>query len=168
MAILSIMKIGNPVLTKTCEPIVKVDHKTKKLIKNMFETMYKSGGCGLAAPQVGITKRIIVIDITGGDRPILMINPKIIEANGEQIDYEGCLSVPGKAGMVLRPHYVKVQAYNENMESFELEGTGLLARVICHELDHLDGHLYIEKIVNDLVDTMDIKEEKEYDNLSND
>lgn len=169
MSNLSIMKEGNPVLYKICEPIKKVDHSTKKLIKNMFETMYKSEGCGLAAPQVGITKRIVVIDVERGKNPILLINPTILEVSGEQIGYEGCLSIPGKAGTVKRPNYVKVQAYNENMEPFELEGTELLARAICHELDHLDGHLFIEKVEGPLLDTIVSQEKKEeYDDLSND
>ena len=113
--------------------------------------MYETNGVGLAAPQVGILKRIVVIDTTGED-PILMINPRIIETSGEQTGYEGCLSVPGKSGMVTRPNYVKAVAYDENMEEFTIEGTELMSRAICHELDHLDGHLYTEKVEGPLVD----------------
>mgnify|MGYP003298174936 CR=1 FL=1 len=111
----------------------------------MFETMYETNGVGLAAPQVGILKRIVVIDTTGED-PILLINPRIVEVDGEQTGNEGCLSVPGKSGVVTRPNYVKVVAQDENLETFEIEGTELLARAICHELDHLDGKLFFDRI----------------------
>ena len=118
----------------------------------MFETMYDAEGVGLAAPQVGILKRIVVVDVTGED-PILLINPVIMETSGEQTGNEGCLSVPGKTGVVTRPNYVKVKAYNENMEPFEIEGTELLARAFCHEIEHLDGHLYVEKVEGELMNT---------------
>ena len=117
----------------------------------MFETMYEANGVGLAAPQVGILKRIVVIDTTGED-PILLINPKIVEVRGEQTGNEGCLSVPGKTGIVTRPNYVKVVAQDENLQTFEIEGEELLARAFCHELEHLDGHLYVEKVEGDLMD----------------
>ena len=126
----------------------------------MFETMYDADGVGLAAPQVGILKRIVVIDVTG-ENPILLINPVIMETSGEQRGYEGCLSVPGKNGIVTRPNYVKVKAYNEEMKPFELEGTELLARAICHELEHLDGHLYVERVEGELVNTADLVEQDE-------
>ncbi len=126
----------------------------------MFETLYEENGVGLAAPQVGILKRIVVIDTTGED-PLLLINPKILETSGEQDGYEGCLSVPGKSGKVTRPNYVKAFAYDENMEPFEIEGTELLARAICHEVDHLEGHLYVERVHGPLVNTEDLKEEDE-------
>lgn len=151
MAVREVREIGDPILNKTCKEVKEVTERTLELIDDMFETMYETNGVGLAAPQVGILKRIVVIDTTGED-PVLMINPRIIEASGEQTGYEGCLSVPGKSGMVTRPNYVKAVAYNENMEQFIIEGTELMARAICHELDHLDGHLYVEKVEGGLVD----------------
>ena len=116
--------------------------RTKILIGDLLETMYESNGVGLAAPQVGVLKRIVVIDV--GEGPIVLINPQIIESSGEQTGEEGCLSVPGKFGIVTRPDRVKVRAFDENMNEFEMEGEGLLARAFCHELDHLDGKLYVE------------------------
>ena len=127
-----------------------------------MDTMYEANGVGLAAPQVGILKRIVVIDVTG-EEPIVMINPKIIESDGEQTGYEGCLSVPGKNGVVTRPNYVKAVAFNENMEEYEIEGTELLARAICHELDHLDGHLYVEKVEGRLLDNSELEDEEDDD-----
>ena len=160
MAIRNIREMGDPVLNKNCKEVKELTNRTKELIDDMFETMYDADGVGLAAPQVGILKRIVVIDVTGED-PILLINPVILETSGEQTGYEGCLSVPGKSGIVTRPNYVKVLAYNENMERYELEGTELLARAICHELEHLDGHLYVERVEGDLVNTADLMEEEE-------
>lgn len=125
--------------------------RTRILIEDMLDTMYQAAGVGLAAPQVGILKRIVVIDV--GEGPIVMINPEILETSGEQTGEEGCLSVPGKAGVVTRPNYVKARALNENMEEYIIEGEELLARAICHELDHLDGHLYVEKVEGELHDT---------------
>ena len=151
MAVREIREMGDPILNKTCKEVKEVTERTVELIDDMFETMYETNGVGLAAPQVGILKRIVVIDTTGED-PIVMINPRIIETSGEQTEYEGCLSVPGKSGMVTRPNYVKAIAYDENMEQFTIEGTELMARAICHELDHLDGHLYVEKVEGPLVD----------------
>lgn len=160
MAIRNIRKIGDPVLNKNCKEVKELTDRTRELINDMFETMYEADGVGLAAPQVGILKRIVVIDVTGED-PVLLINPVILETSGEQTGYEGCLSVPGKSGIVTRPNYVKVLAYNENMERYELEGTELLARAICHELEHLEGHLYVERVEGDLVNTADLMEEEE-------
>lgn len=160
MAIRNIRKIGDPVLNKNCKEVKELTDRARELIDDMFETMYEAEGVGLAAPQVGILKRIVVIDVTGED-PILLINPVILETSGEQTGYEGCLSVPGKSGIVTRPNYVKVLAYNENMEQYELEGTELLARAICHEMEHLDGHLYVERVEGDLVNTADLQEEEE-------
>lgn len=160
MAIRNIREIGDPVLNKNCKEVKELTDRTRELINDMFETMYEADGVGLAAPQVGILKRIVVIDVTGED-PILLINPVILETSGEQTGYEGCLSVPGKSGIVTRPNYVKVLAYNENMERYELEGTELLARAICHELEHLEGHLYVERVEGDLVNTADLMEEEE-------
>ena len=126
----------------------------------MFDTMYEADGVGLAAPQVGVLKRIVTIDVTG-ENPILLINPVILESSGEQTGNEGCLSVPGKTGVVTRPNYVKVKAYDENLDPFELEGTELLARAICHELEHLEGHLYVEKVEGELMNTADLYEQEE-------
>ena len=114
--------------------------------------MYDSQGVGLAAPQVGILNRIVVIDCW--DDPLLLINPEVLETSGEQTGQEGCLSVPGKAGIVTRPNYAKVKAYNEDMEEFIVEGEELLARALLHEIDHLDGHLYVEKVEGDLMDVV--------------
>ncbi len=155
MAIRNIREIGDPVLNKKCKEVNELTDRTRELIDDMFDTMYEANGVGLAAPQVGILKRIVVIDVTGED-PILLINPVIMESSGEQRGYEGCLSVPGKNGIVTRPNYVKIKAYNEEMKPFELEGTELLARAICHELEHLDGHLYVERVEGDLVNTADL------------
>lgn len=125
--------------------------RTKILINDMLDTMYEAMGVGLAAPQVGILKRIVVIDI--GEGPMVLINPEIIETAGEQTGEEGCLSVPGKFGVVTRPNYAKVKALNEDMEEIVVEGEELLARALCHEIDHLDGHLYVEHVIGDLQDT---------------
>lgn len=160
MAIRTIREFGDPVLNKISKEVTEVTPRIQDLIDDMFETMYETGGVGLAAPQVGILKRIVVIDTTGED-PILLINPRIVETSGEQTGNEGCLSLPGKSGVVTRPNYVKVVAQNENMEKIELEGTELLARAFCHEIDHLDGHLYTEKVEGELVDTLPFDEEDE-------
>ena len=148
MALRTIRKQGDPILTKKCRPIKEMTPKIRELIFDMMETMYDAYGVGLAAPQVGILKRIVVIDV--GDGPIVLINPEIIETDGEQTGDEGCLSVPGMAGQVTRPNYVKVRALDQNMEEVELEGTELLARAFCHELDHLDGKMYTELVEGDL------------------
>ena len=145
MAIRNIREMGDPVLNKTCKPVTEVTERIAELIEDMFETMYDADGVGLAAPQVGILKRIVVIDVTGED-PILLINPVIIETSGEQTGNEGCLSLPGKTGVVTRPNYVKVRAYDEEMKPFEIEGTELLARAFCHEIDHLDGKMYVDLV----------------------
>ena len=150
MAIRAIRVKGDDVLTKVCKEVTKMTPRTEELIEDMIETMYEANGVGLAAPQVGILKRIVVIDV--GEGPIVMINPVIIETSGEQTGEEGCLSVPGKAGIVTRPNYVKAKAMDENMQEFEIEGEGLLARAICHECDHLDGNLYVDKVEGELED----------------
>lgn len=160
MAIRNVREIGDEVLTKTCKEVKEMTPRTLQLIDDMFETMYETNGVGLAASQVGILKRIVVIDTTGED-PHVLINPRILETSGEQVGYEGCLSVPGKTGIVVRPNYVKVQAYDEELKPFELEGTELLARAICHELDHLDGHLYVEKVEGELKNVEDVGETEE-------
>lgn len=160
MAIRNIREIGDPVLYKKCKEVKEISERTKELIHDMFETMYDAEGVGLAAPQVGVLKRIVTIDVTGED-PILLINPVILETSGEQNGNEGCLSVPGKTGVVTRPNYVKVKAYNEEMQPIEVEGTELLARALCHELDHLEGRLYVDKVEGDLMNTADIYQEEE-------
>ena len=144
MAIREIRVKGDDVLTKVCKEVTKMTPRTEELIEDMIETMYEANGVGLAAPQVGVLKRIVVIDV--GDGPIVMINPVILETSGSQTGDEGCLSVPGKAGQVTRPNYVKAKFFNEDMEECIIEGEELLARAILHENDHLDGHLYTEKV----------------------
>lgn len=148
MAVREIRVQGDEVLTKVCKEVKALTPRTLVLIEDMLDTMYEAQGVGLAAPQVGILKRIVVIDI--GEGPIILINPEILETSGEQTGDEGCLSVPGLAGQVTRPNYVKVKALDENMEEVIYEGEGLLARAFCHELEHLDGHLYVEKVEGEL------------------
>lgn len=160
MAIRNIREIGDEILNKSCKEITQMTPRTLDLIEDMLETMYAANGVGLAAPQVGILKRIVVIDVTG-DEPYVLINPKIVEQSGEQTGAEGCLSVPGKSGTVTRPNYVKVVAQDVDLKTFELEGTELLARAICHELDHLDGHLYVEKVEGELHTVMPNEGEEE-------
>lgn len=140
MAIRTIRLEDDPVLSKKCRPVEEMTDKIHQLINDMLDTMYEANGVGLAAPQVGILKKIVVVDV--GDGPIVLINPQILETEGEQTGDEGCLSVPGMAGEVTRPNYVKVKALNEEMEEFEVEGSELLARAFCHEIDHLDGIMY--------------------------
>lgn len=148
MAIREIRTMGDEVLTKKCKEVKTMTPRTKVLIEDMLDTMYEASGVGLAAPQVGILKRIAVIDV--GEGPIVLINPEIIETDGEQTGDEGCLSVPGKVGTVTRPNYVKVKALDENMEEVIYEGEELLARAFCHEIEHLDGCLYVEKVEGEL------------------
>ena len=159
MAIRKIREMGDSVLTKKCKEVTELNERTLTLIEDMFDTMYEACGVGLAAPQVGILKRIAVIDTTGED-PIVLINPVILETDGEQVGQEGCLSVPGKAGIVRRPNYVKVEAYDENMEKYVIEGTELMARALCHEIEHLDGHMYVEKVEGELHDVEASEEEE--------
>lgn len=156
MALRTVRIMGDDVLRKKCREVKEVNDRIKTLIDDMFETMYETNGVGLAAPQVGVLKRIVVIDV--GEGPIVMINPVILETSGEQTGDEGCLSLPGKSGVVTRPNYVKARAFNEEMEEFEIEGTELLARAICHECDHLDGILYVDKVEGELT-TMEYSEE---------
>ena len=150
MAIRNIRTMGDEVLTKKCKEVKEVNERTKELIEDMLDTMYEADGVGLAAPQVGVLKRIVVIDV--GEGPIVMINPVITETSGSQTGNEGCLSVPGKNGIVTRPNNVKVEFFDENMEKYELEGEELLARAICHECEHLDGILYVDKVEGELMD----------------
>ena len=142
MALRTIRVQGDSVLTKKSRTVDKMTPRIGELITDMLDTMYDAMGVGLAAPQVGILKRIVVIDV--GEGPIVLINPEILETSGEQTGDEGCLSVPGMAGQVTRPNYVKVKALDVNMEEQIYEGEGLLARAFCHEIDHLDGKMYTE------------------------
>lgn len=150
MALRQIRIMGDEKLEKVCRPVKEMTPRTRQLIADMLDTMYDACGVGLAAPQVGILKRIVVIDV--GEGPIVLVNPEIIEQSGEQTGQEGCLSLPGQAGIVTRPNHVIVRAQNENMETFELEGEELLARAICHECDHLDGIMYVRHVQGDLID----------------
>ena len=159
MALRTIRIMGDEVLTKKCREVKEVTPRIRELIGDMLETMYEANGVGLAAPQVGILKRIVVIDV--GEGPIVMINPVILEASGEQTGDEGCLSLPGKAGEVTRPNYVKVRAFDEKMREYEIEGTELLARAFCHEIDHLDGHMYVEKVQGEIHDVVYEEDEEE-------
>lgn len=158
MAIRQIREIGDPVLNKVSKEVKEVTPRILDLIDDMFETMYEANGVGLAAPQVGILKRIVVIDI--GEGPVVMINPEILETSGTQTGQEGCLSVPGKAGIVTRPNYVKAKAYDLDMNEFIIEGEELMARAICHELAHLDGDLYIDHVEGDLMEVVMDEEEE--------
>lgn len=148
MALRTIRTEGDPVLEKKSRPITEMTPKLRNLIVDMLDTMYDAMGVGLAAPQVGILRRLVVIDV--GEGPIVLINPEILETSGEQTGEEGCLSVPGMAGQVTRPNYVKVKALDINMEEVEYEGTELLARAFCHEIDHLDGRMYTELVEGEL------------------
>ena len=157
MALRQIRIMGDEKLEKVCRPLKQVTDRDRELIQDMLDTMYDANGVGLAAPQVGVLKRIVVIDI--GEGPIVMVNPEILETSGSQTGQEGCLSVPGKAGIVTRPQKVKVKALDENMEEFVLEGEDLLARAICHECAHLHGQLYVSLVEGELMDTTEEVEE---------
>lgn len=143
MALRNIREIGDPILNQRAKEVREMTPNLRALVEDMVETMRHANGVGLAAPQVGVLKRLVVIECEEGELHVL-INPEIVERYGEQTGYEGCLSVPGKTGIVTRPNHVKVKALNENMEPVTVEGEELLARALCHELDHLDGHLYTE------------------------
>ena len=153
MALRKVRTLEDPVLRKISKTVTEVNEKTKELIYDMLETMYVTNGVGLAAPQVGVLKRIVVIDISPeGNEPMVFINPEIIASSGSQTGDEGCLSVPGKAGTVTRPNEVTVRAMDMDMKEFELTGTELLARAFCHEIDHLDGIVYVDKVEGELHD----------------
>jgi peptide deformylase len=180
MAIRTMREIGDEILHKRSKEVKKITRRDIYLIEDMLDTMYEMEGVGLAAPQVGVLKRIIVLqggleslddsehtdeyteEVTPLEDPIILINPEIIEINGNQTGEEGCLSVPGKWGMVSRPEKVKIKAVDINMEEFQLEGEGLLARAICHEIDHLDGKLYVDLVEGELRNIED-KEDTEVD-----
>ena len=151
MALRTIRVQGDSVLTKKSRTVDKMTPRIGELITDMLDTMYEAMGVGLAAPQVGILKRIVVIDV--GEGPIVLINPEILETSGEQTGDEGCLSVPGMAGQVTRPNYVKVKAMDEEMNEVIYEGTELLARAFCHEIDHLDGKMYTDLVEGELHST---------------
>lgn len=148
MALRMIRTKGDEVLTKVSKTVEKIDDKILTLLEDMADTMYEEDGVGLAAPQIGVLKRVVVIDV--GDGLIEMINPEILEFDGEQVGDEGCLSVPGRYGQVRRPNYVKAKALNRNGEEFIIEGRELLARAICHELDHLEGKLFVDLVEGEL------------------
>lgn len=160
MAIRKIRLIGDEILRKHCKPVKEMTPRISELIEDMFETMYEANGVGLAASQVGILKQIIVIDVEDGNQYVF-INPEILETSGSQTGPEGCLSVPGKSGIVTRPEHVKVKAFDAEMKPFELEGEGLLARAICHEYDHLSGDLYVDIVEGELEDVTEEAEEEE-------
>ena len=157
MSIRTIRVEGDDILRKRSKEIKEMTPRLEQLIDDMIDTMYDSEGVGLAAPQVGILKRVVVIDV--GEGPIVFINPEIIEQSGEQTGYEGCLSVPGKSGIVTRPNVVTVKALDREMKEFTLTGTELMARAICHECAHLDGQLYIDLVEGELVDNSEFEEE---------
>ena len=159
MAIRKIRYIGDECLNKVCKPVQKMTPATRELIEDLFDTMHEAMGVGLAAPQVGILRRVCVVDVMDGD-PIVLINSEIIETSGEQTDDEGCLSVPGKCALVTRPDYVKVSSLDMDMNPVVYEGEGLRARAILHEMDHLDGVLYGERASEPY---RDIEEEEDWE-----
>ena len=163
MAIRNIVKDGDPVLTKKCRPVEKFDKKLAILLDDMAETMHKANGVGLAAPQVGLLRRVAVVDI--GEGVIELVNPKIIAFSGEQEGLEGCLSLPGEWGITKRPEYVKVKALDRNGEEFTIEGRELLAKAFCHELDHLEGVVFkdvAERILTpEEIEAMERQDEEE-------
>ncbi len=144
MALRNIVIEGDPVLNKICRPVTKFDEKLHELLDDMFETLEEAHGVGLAAPQVGMLKRVVIVD--AGEEILELINPEIISQSGTQTGVEGCLSVPGKYAMVTRPNVVAVRAQDRFGDWYEVEGEELMARAFCHELEHLDGHLYTEKV----------------------
>ena len=159
MAIRNIREDGDDVLRKVCKPVTKMTERLSQLIDDMFDTMYEANGVGLAAPQVGVLRRIVVIDVMD-DNPLVLVNPEIVEQDGEQIGPEGCLSLPGLQGDVARPEHVICKALDRDMNEITVEGEGLLARAICHELDHLAGILYkVEPINPDEIEEYEEDEE---------
>lgn len=161
MALRNIRTVGDEILVKRAREVKENTPKIQELIDDMLETMYDSDGVGLAAPQVGVLKRIFVIDCSEErNQPFVFINPEIIETSGEQTGAEGCLSVPGKAGIVTRPSHVKVKALNRNFEEYIVEGDELFARALIHENEHLDGHLYTEKVIGNVYNAGDEEAEK--------
>jgi len=172
MAILNVRQLGEECLTKVCKPVKTITFRTKQLIEDMYDTMYEAGGVSLAAPQVGVLKRIVVIDCTPepeeGQEPnpeddlcFTMINPEIISADGEQTGYEGCLSYVGMSGVVTRPSHVVARYTDIDGEEYEVEAEGLLARAICHELDHLDGIMYTDKVEGSVISNEELMKREE-------
>lgn len=162
MALRTIRELGDPILRKVSKEVLDVTPRIRQIVDDMLETMYEGNGVGLAAPQIGILKRIVVIDVgEEQEEPYVLINPVILSAEGSQTGHEGCLSVPGKSGIVTRPNEVTVKAFDEDMKEFTLTGTELLARAICHEVDHLDGKMYIDLVEGDLMDVEDLEEAEE-------
>ena len=166
MALRTIRELGDPVLTKKCKEITSVSPRITMLAEDLLDTMYEADGVGLAAPQVGILKRIVVVDI--GDEndpnsPYILTNPEVVETSGEQTDYEGCLSYPGKYGKVTRPDHAKVKAFNLDMEPIVVEADGLLARAFLHEIDHLEGIMFVEHVEGDIVSAEDLAADTEDD-----
>ncbi|MGN0480752.1 MAG: peptide deformylase [Lachnospiraceae bacterium] len=161
MALRNIRTLGDECLRAKAKEVTKMDDRLSELINDMIETMYEANGVGLAAPQVGIRKRLVVIDV--GDGPMVLINPVILETSGEQVGAEGCLSVPGKQGIVKRPNYAKVKCLNENMEEVIIEGEELLARCLCHEIDHLDGIVYVDKVEEGSLVTVSMEDDEDFE-----
>ena len=162
MALRNIVKDGDPILRKVCRPVEKFDHKLEVLLDDMYETMVEANGVGIAGPQVGMMRRLCVIDV--GEGRIDLVNPEILETSGTQDDVEGCLSFPGEYGMVERPNHVKVKAQDKNGDWFEVEGEELLARCLCHEIDHLDGVCFVDK-ASRMVDPEELKSSDEEDEV---
>ena len=164
MAIRNIREDGDDVLRKVCKPVTKMTERLSQLIDDMFDTTYEANGVGLAAPQVGVLRRIVVIDVMD-DNPLVLVNPEIVEQDGEQVGPEGCLSLPGLQGDVARPEHVICKALDRDMNEITVEGEGLLARAICHELDHLDGILYKDLAIDGLykVEPINPDEMEEYE-----
>ena len=162
MAIRNIRTVGDEALYKVCKPVTEMTRRLSAMIDDMFDTMYEANGVGLAAPQIGVRKRLFVIDVGFEEPdPHVFINPEILEIAGEQTGNEGCLSVPGKHGVVTRPQHVKVRALDRSMKEFTLEADDLFARAICHEYDHLDGHLYTELVEGPLLNDGEEQQEEE-------
>lgn len=153
MALREIRIMGDDILAKPCRDVEKMTPRLSELIEDMIETMHDADGVGLAAPQVGVLRKIAVVDVSeNGDEPIVLINPVLVESDGEQTGMEGCLSLPGKAGNVTRANHVIVKALNRDMEEVRYEGEELLARAMLHEMDHLDGHMFTERVEGELKD----------------
>ena len=162
MAIRTIREWPDDMLKKTCKPVKEMTPRLQELVQDMLETMHEAGGVGLAAPQVGVLKRIFVVDVSeDGDAPYVCVNPVILESEGEKLDYEGCLSLPGYSGKVRRAGKIRLRACDINMEPYELVAEELLARAIQHECDHLEGIMYTEEVEGDLVRNEDLQEQQE-------
>lgn len=158
MALRKILTDENPALKKVCRPVTAFNDRLATMIDDMKETVVHANGIGLAAPQIGVLRRVVVVDL--GDEIVELVNPRILEQDGEQDGLEGCLSVPDRFGMVKRPNHVKIEAQDRNGDWYEYEGEALIARCFCHELEHLDGHLYTEKAYHMLT-------QEEYEELMN-